>query len=169
MQTQGLITMMKSKLHNVLVTDAKLDYVGSVTIDENLMDAVGLFPAEKVLIVNNNNGNRIETYVIKGKRGTGVICLNGAAAHKFATGDIAIIMSFAHIYAGDATAHKPKVVFPYNNNTSFRTPEEVTKQIIQDTGLAEFTISFIEQLALQMAFTEDEIKQFIVELGLTHE
>ena len=103
---------MKSKIHRVRVTEANLNYVGSITIDEDLMDAAGLIEGEKVQIVNNNNGERIETYVIKGERGSGCICLNGAAARKTAVGDIVIIMGYGLMDFEEAKTFQPKVVFP---------------------------------------------------------
>jgi aspartate 1-decarboxylase len=106
------IQILKSKIHNVTVTDANLNYVGSITIDEDLMDAASLMAGEKVHIVNNNNGERIETYVIKGERGSGTICLNGAAARKFLPGDVVIIMAFAWLDAGEAKQFRPAIVFP---------------------------------------------------------
>lgn len=163
------VTLMKAKLHNVIVTDAKLHYVGSVTIDENLMDAVGLLPAEKVLIVNNDRGGRIETYVIKGKRGSGVICLNGAAAHHFKPGDGAIIMAFAMMDTYEAKTHKPKVVFPYAKNKKFWTPQELVEDMLRadvEKHKDGFTLEYIDELALQMAFTPDEIKELIGKLHL---
>ena len=90
-----LIEVLKSKIHRAKITQTELDYVGSITIDENLMDAANLIEGEKVLVVNNNNGERLETYAIAGERGSGMICLNGAAARKAAKGDIVIIISFA--------------------------------------------------------------------------
>ncbi|MDH6308239.1 aspartate 1-decarboxylase [Dysgonomonas sp. PFB1-18] len=107
-----IIEVVKSKLHRVTVTEANLNYIGSITIDEDLMDAANLIEGEKVQIVNNNNGERLETYVIKGKRGSGAICLNGAAARRVQPGDIVIIMSFAHMDFEEAKAFKPWVVFP---------------------------------------------------------
>jgi aspartate 1-decarboxylase len=107
-----LIQILKSKIHNVTVTDANLKYVGSITIDEDLMDAADLIAGEKVHVVNNNNGERIETYIIKGERGSGTICLNGAAARKFLPGDVAIIMAFAWIDADEAKQFRPAIVFP---------------------------------------------------------
>lgn len=107
-----LLQILKSKLHCVTVTEANLHYMGSITIDESLMDAVGLLEGEMVHVVNNNNGERIVTYVIKGKRDSGVICLNGAAAHKFSPGDIAIIMAYATMTPEEAATFKPKVVIP---------------------------------------------------------
>ncbi|MGL4818835.1 MAG: aspartate 1-decarboxylase [Bacilli bacterium] len=102
-------TMMSAKLHRATVTEANLNYVGSITIDEDLMDAVGLLENEKVQIVNNNNGARFETYVIKGERGTGVICLNGAAARLVHVGDTVIIISYGLYSDAEAREHKPRV------------------------------------------------------------
>jgi len=107
-----LIEVLKSKLHRVSVTDANLNYVGSVTVDEDLMDAANLIAGEKVHIVNNNNGERFETYVIKGERGSGIICLNGAAARKVQPGDIIIIMSYAQMDFEEAKTFKPYLVYP---------------------------------------------------------
>ena len=107
-----LIEVLKSKLHRVSVTEANLNYIGSVTIDEDLMDAANLIAGEKVHVVNNNNGERFETYVIKGERGSGVICLNGAAARKVQLGDIVIIMSYALMDFEEAKIFKPRIVFP---------------------------------------------------------
>lgn len=103
-------TMMKSKIHRATVTEANLNYVGSITIDEDLMDAADLLENEKVQIVNNNNGARLETYVIKGERGSGVICLNGAAARLVQPGDNVIIISYAMMSKEEYTNHKPTVV-----------------------------------------------------------
>ena len=110
------IEVLKSKLHCVKVTEANLNYMGSVTIDEDLMDAAGLIAGEKVEVVNNNNGERLETYVIKGERGSGCICLNGAAARKCVVGDILIIISYAMMDFEEAKTFKPKVVFPKEGN-----------------------------------------------------
>lgn len=107
-----LIEVLKSKLHCVRVTEANLNYMGSITIDEDLMDAVGLIAGEKVHIVNNNNGERFTTYIIKGERGSGCICLNGAAARKVQVGDVVIIMSYALMDFEEAKQFQPKVVFP---------------------------------------------------------
>jgi len=104
-------TIMKSKLHRATVTDAKLNYVGSITIDEDLMDAADIYINEKVQIVNNNNGERLETYVIPGPRGSGVICLNGAAARLVQPGDKIIIITYALMDSKDAKSFKPTVVF----------------------------------------------------------
>lgn len=106
------IEILKSKIHRVTVTEANLNYMGSITIDEELMDAARLIENEKVQIVNINNGERFETYVITGERGSGVICLNGPAARLVAVGDVVIIMSFAMVDAAEARAHRPAVVFP---------------------------------------------------------
>ncbi len=106
----------KSKIHRVKVTQANLNYVGSITIDEDLMDAAMLLEGEKVQIVNNNNGERIETYVIKGERGSGMICLNGAAARKAEVGDIVIIISYALMTPEEANVYKALTIFPDENN-----------------------------------------------------
>lgn len=106
------IEVVKSKIHRVTVTEANLNYIGSITIDEDLLDAANLIPNEKVSIVNNNNGERFETYIIKGERGSGVVCLNGAAARKAQPGDIIIVMSYAMMDFEEAKTFKPSVVFP---------------------------------------------------------
>ena len=106
------IEVLKSKLHCVKVTEANLNYMGSITIDEDLMDAVGLIAGERVYIVNNNNGERFDTYVIRGQRGSGCICLNGAAARKVQVGDIVIIMSYALMDFEEAKTFTPMVAFP---------------------------------------------------------
>ncbi|HMP28879.1 MAG TPA: aspartate 1-decarboxylase [Saprospiraceae bacterium] len=111
-----LLTIHKGKIHRATITQANLNYVGSITIDEELMDGAGLFEGEKVQIVNNNNGERIETYVIKGMRGSGEICLNGAAARKAQVGDIVIIIAYALMTPDEAKSFKPKVVFVDENN-----------------------------------------------------
>jgi len=113
-----MISVLKSKLHCVTVTEANLNYMGSITIDEDLMDAAGLIAGEKVQVVNNNNGERFETYVIRGERGTGCICLNGAAARKVLVGDTVIIISYALMDLEEARTFQPKVVFPKNNRLS---------------------------------------------------
>jgi aspartate 1-decarboxylase len=110
------IEVFKSKIHRVVVTEANLNYVGSITIDEDLMDAVNIIENEKVQVVNINNGERLETYVIKGKRGCGVCCLNGPAARKVAVGDIVIIISYATIDFEEAKTFKPWIVFPKEGN-----------------------------------------------------
>ena len=106
------IEVVKSKLHRVTVTEANLNYIGSITIDEDLMNAANLIEGEKVQIVNNNNGERLETYVIKGIKGSGMICLNGAAARKVQPGDIIIIMAYAWMTAEEAKTFKSAIVFP---------------------------------------------------------
>ena len=106
-----IIEVLKSKLHCVTVTEANLHYMGSITIDEDLMDAANLIAGEKVEIVDNNNGERFETYIIKGKRGSGCICLNGAAARKVQVGDICIIISYAHMDFEEAKEFTPSIVF----------------------------------------------------------
>lgn len=111
-----LISILKSKIHCATVTEANLNYMGSITIDKNLMDAAGLMAGEHVHVVNNNNGERIETYVIEGEAGKGDICLNGAAARKFQPGDIVIIMSYAMMSPEEANTFKPQIVFPDEKN-----------------------------------------------------
>ena len=106
------IEVVKSKIHRVTVTEANLNYIGSITIDQDLLDAANLIPNEKVSIVNNNNGERLDTYVIPGERGPGVICLNGAAARKVQPGDVVIIMSYAMMDFEEAKHFKPAVIFP---------------------------------------------------------
>jgi aspartate 1-decarboxylase len=107
-----LVEVVKSKIHRVTVTEADLNYIGSITIDEDLMDAANLIEGERVFIVDNNNGERLDTYVIKGERGSGVVCLNGAAARKVLPGDIVIIMAYAMMDVDEAKKFKPAVVFP---------------------------------------------------------
>ena len=109
-------TMLKSKIHRATVTDANLNYVGSITIDENIMKAADILPNEKVQIVNNNNGARFETYVIKGAPGSGVICLNGAAARLVQPGDIVIIISYAVMETREALDFRPSIVFVDEKN-----------------------------------------------------
>lgn len=111
-----LLTIHKSKIHRVKVTEANLNYVGSITIDEDLIDAANILPGERVQIVNNNNGERIETYVIRGERGSGIICLNGAAARKVEVGDIVIIISYALMTPEEAKDFKATAIFPDDNN-----------------------------------------------------
>ncbi|MDR1526009.1 MAG: aspartate 1-decarboxylase [Tannerella sp.] len=106
------IEVLKSKIHRVTVTGANLNYIGSVTIDEDLMDAANIIEYEKVHILDNNNGERFETYVIKGERGSGIICLNGAAARKVQPGDIILIVSYARMDFEEAKKFKPTIVFP---------------------------------------------------------
>lgn len=110
-----MIEVLKSKLHCVTVTEANLNYMGSITIDEDLMDAAGMIAGEKVQVMDNNNGERFETYIIKGKRGSGCICLNGAAARKVQVGDTVIIISYALMDFEEAKTFQPRVIFPENN------------------------------------------------------
>lgn len=111
-----IIEILKSKLHRVKVTESELNYVGSITIDEDLMDAAHLIANEKVQVVNNNNGARFETYVIKGERGTGTICLNGSCARLAQIGDILIIVSYGSLPIEEAKKYQPILVFPDENN-----------------------------------------------------
>lgn len=111
-----LLTILKSKIHRVTVTEANLDYIGSITIDEDLMDGAGIVAGEKVQIVDNTNGARLETYTIPGQRGSGCICINGAAAHLVKPGDLVIIMSYALMTPEEAKGFKPQIVFPVNNH-----------------------------------------------------
>lgn len=110
------IEVVKSKIHKVTVTEANLQYVGSITIDEDLMDAANIIENEKVQVVNINNGERIETYVIKGKRGSGEICMNGPAARKATVGDVIIIISYASLDFEKAKKFKPSLIFPDTAN-----------------------------------------------------
>ncbi|MFP3321906.1 aspartate 1-decarboxylase [Planococcus sp. SIMBA_160] len=109
--------MLNSKIHRATVTEADLNYVGSITIDQDLLDAVGMLPNEKVHIVNNNNGARFETYIIAGERGSGVICVNGAAARLVQRGDIVIILSYGYVMDKDARSHKPTVAIMDADNS----------------------------------------------------
>ena len=111
-----LIQRFRGKIHQVKVTEAQLNYVGSITIDENLMDAAGFYEGERVQIVNNNNGERFETYTIVGERGSGIICLNGAAARRAQVGDVLIIIAYGWMTPEEAAKVKPKIVFPDANN-----------------------------------------------------
>lgn len=110
------IQVFKSKIHRATITEANLNYVGSITIDEELMEAANLMEGERVQIVNNNNGERLETYVIKGERGSGTVCLNGAAARRAEVGDVVIIISYAFMTPEEAKDFKPATVFPDENN-----------------------------------------------------
>lgn len=111
-----LIEVLKSKLHRVTVTSADLNYIGSITIDEDLLDAANILPGEKVQVVNNNNGERLETYAIPGPRKSGEVTLNGAAARKVAVGDILIVISYAQMTPDEARAFKPALIFPDQHN-----------------------------------------------------
>ena len=119
-----IYTMMHGKIHRATVTEANLNYVGSITIDEDLLDAAGILPGEKVQIVNNNNGARLEPYTIPGKRGSGVICLNGAAARCALEGDIVIIIAYAQMDEKEAKALEPKVVLVDKRNHIVKNFEE---------------------------------------------
>jgi len=110
------IQILKSKIHRAVITEANLNYVGSLTLDEDLMNAANLIENEKIQVVNVNNGERLETYIIKGKRGSGIVCLNGPAARKGAEGDIVIVISYALIDFEEAKTFKPTVVFPKEGN-----------------------------------------------------
>ena len=111
-----LLNILKSKIHRVLVTEANLEYIGSITIDEDLMEAANIYAGERVQVVDNTNGARIETYVIPGKRGSGCICINGAAAHLVHVGDTVIIMAYALMTPEETKEFKPAIVFPTNNH-----------------------------------------------------
>ena len=112
-----LLKIHKSKIHRATITQANLNYVGSITIDESLMEAANILEGERVQIVNNNNGERIETYVIPGERGSGVICLNGAAARKCEVGDVVIIISYAYMTPEEAKGYKATTIFPNDDNS----------------------------------------------------
>lgn len=111
-----LIEVLKSKIHRAVITEANLNYVGSITIDEDLMDAANIIENEKVQVVNVNNGERLETYVIKGKRGSGTCCLNGPAARKAMVGDVVVIISYATMEMEEARSFQPWIVFPKEGN-----------------------------------------------------
>ncbi len=115
-----IVEMLKGKIHRATVVQAELDYVGSITIDENLLDAAGILEYEKVQVVNVNGGQRLETYAIAGERGSGMVCLNGAAAHCASPGDKVIIMSYAQMGVEEARLHKPSVVFVDEDNQPIR-------------------------------------------------
>ena len=115
-----MLNMLKGKIHRATVVQAEVDYVGSITIDEDLMDAAGILEYEKVQVADVNNGSRLETYVIAGERGSGMICLNGAAARCVSVGDKVIIMAYAGYEAGEARDHRPSVVFVDENNRILR-------------------------------------------------
>jgi aspartate 1-decarboxylase len=110
------IEVLKSKIHRAVITEANLNYVGSLTLDEDLMDAGNFIENEKIQVVNVNNGERLETYIIKGKRGSGIVCLNGPAARKGAAGDVVIIISYATMDFEEAKKFKPAIVFPKTGN-----------------------------------------------------
>ena len=110
------IEILKSKIHRAVITEANLNYVGSLTLDEDLMDAANMIENEKITVVNVNNGERLETYIIKGKRGSGTVCLNGPAARKGAVGDVIIVISYATMDFEKAKTFKPWIVFPHEGN-----------------------------------------------------
>lgn len=126
------IEMLKGKIHRAVVKQAELDYVGSITVDEDLMDAAGLIEYEKVQVVDVNNGDRFETYVISGERGSGTICLNGAAARCVSVGDKVIIMAYAQMPPEEAKSHKPKVVFVDEENKPVRVTEYEKHGLLED-------------------------------------
>ena len=126
------ITMLKSKIHRATVTQAELNYVGSITIDEELMEASGIYEYEKVQIANISNGSRFETYVIAGERGSGMICLNGAAARQVSVGDRIIIMCYAQLDTEEVKTHKPKVVFVDSNNKISRVTSYEKHGLLKD-------------------------------------
>lgn len=111
------IEVLKSKIHRVKITEANLHYIGSITIDEDLMDAANIIENEKVQVVDIDNGERLETYVIRGTRGSGMICMNGPAARRIAVGDTVIIISYAHMDFEEAKKHKPTIIFPGEDNS----------------------------------------------------
>jgi aspartate 1-decarboxylase len=110
------IEVLKSKIHRAVITEANLNYVGSITLDEDLMDAANLIENEKVQVVNVNNGERLDTYVIRGKRGSGICCLNGPAARRGMTGDVVIVIAYATMSLEEAKSFKPRIVFPKEGN-----------------------------------------------------
>lgn len=126
------IEMLKGKIHRAKVMQAELDYVGSITVDEDLMDAAGIIEYEKVQIVDVNNGNRFETYVISGERGSGMICLNGAATRCVSVGDKVIIMAYAQMTPEEAKSHKPKVVFVDEDNKPVRVTSYEKHGMLED-------------------------------------
>lgn len=126
------IEMLKGKIHRAIVKQAELDYVGSITVDEELMDAAGIIEYEKVQVVDVNNGNRFETYVIAGERGSGMICLNGAAARCVSVGDKVIIMAYAQMTPEEAKSHRPAVVFVDENNRPVRVTEYEKHGLLED-------------------------------------
>lgn len=131
-----LYTMFHGKIHRAVVTQARLDYMGSITIDEDLLDAAGILPGEKVQIVNNNNGERLETYTIAGERGSGVICLNGAAARKAQVGDVVIIIAYGLMDAKEAKENEPKVVMVDEHN---RIVADIGREKANQTGTDALT------------------------------
>lgn len=114
------IEVLRTKIHRVTVTEANVDYIGSITLDEDLIDAAGLVEGEKVQVLNVNNGNRLETYVIKGARGSGEVCLNGPAALRASVGDVVIVISYARMTVDEARAFRPTIVFPDERTNKLR-------------------------------------------------
>lgn len=110
------IEVVKSKIHRIKITQAELHYVGSITIDEDLLDAANMIENEKVQVLNLNNGERLETYIIKGQRGSGIVCMNGPAARKMQVGDVVIVISYASLEFNEAKSWKPTLVFPADGN-----------------------------------------------------
>lgn len=127
-----LVNMLKGKIHRATVVQAELDYVGSITVDEDLLDAAGIYEYERVQVVDVNNGNRLETYTIAGERGSGLICLNGAAAHKVEIGDKIIIMAYAMIDDNDVKNHAPNVIFVDDKNKIVRTTKYEKHGLLED-------------------------------------
>ncbi len=127
-----LVNMLKGKIHRATVVQAELDYVGSITVDEELLNASGIYEYEKVQVVDVNNGNRFETYTIAGERGSGLICLNGAAARKVQTGDKIIIMAYAMMDEDEVQTHSPKVVFVDDHNKILRTTNYEKHGLLKD-------------------------------------
>lgn len=127
-----LVNMLKGKIHRATVMQAELDYVGSITVDEDLLDASGIYEYERVQVVDVNNGNRFETYTIAGERGSGLICLNGAAAHKVKIGDKIIIMAYAMLNQDEVKSHTPNVVFVDDKNKIVRTTKYEKHGLLED-------------------------------------
>ena len=150
-----MIEVLSGKIHNAIVTGAQLNYVGSITIDNNLIKAAGMFVGQKVLIVNNNNGERLETYIIKGEEGTGVVCLNGAAARKVQKGDEIIIITFETIEKHKISFHKPTVIFPHNDNLLFQTNEDIVRELYEENILT------VSQIAMKMGRTIEEVNEIL--------
>ena len=145
-----MIQVLKSKLHCVRVTEANLNYMGSITIDEDLLDAANMIAGEKVQIVDNNNGERFETYIIKGERGSGCICLNGAAARKVQVGDTVIIISYALMDFEEAKTFTPTVVFPNDNHVC----ENTYRQIKNPFSLMTEGIFYVRYYLFQVLIDE---------------
>ncbi len=127
-----LVNMLKGKIHRATVVQAELDYIGSITVDEELLEASGIYEYERVQVVDVNNGNRFETYTIAGERGSGLICLNGAAAHKVEIGDKIIIMAYAMLNSDEAEHHAPNVVFVDDKNKIVRTTKYEKHGLLED-------------------------------------